>query len=250
VNILILEDAEIGARIPRADRRWQHVKKILKKRPGDRIAAGLACGAREAAEGRVGEAILRELDDSGMVLDFEAFPGGAGLPPPLAPLRVLLGFPRPIQASRILKDLSSLGVAEILLAGTELGEKSYLQSSFFKDREFGRSMIEGAEQAGNPRLPEVRTYWTLARCLADLGERAGPRLYLHPYGGAERLGAAERLEAPVTLAIGSERGWTEAETSMLEEAGFSARGLGARVLKSETATLAAVVLALAALRSM
>jgi 16S rRNA (uracil1498-N3)-methyltransferase len=250
VNILLLEDGEIGARLPRADRRWQHVKKILKKKPGDRMAAGLACGPRDAAEGRLGEAILRELGDEGLVLDFEAFPGAAGVPPPLAPLRVLLGFPRPIQAARILKDLASLGAAEILLAGTELGEKSYLQSAFFKEEEYGRSLIEGAEQAGNPRLPEVRTYWTLARCLADLGDEAGARLYLHPYGGAERLGAARRLDAPVTLAIGSERGWTGAETAMLEAAGFEPRSLGERVLKSETAALAAVALALAALERM
>jgi RsmE family RNA methyltransferase len=247
VNILLLEDGEIGARIPRSDRRWQHVKKILKKKPGDRIAAGLACGAAEPAEGRLGEAILRELDDEGLVLDYEAFAGGAGAPPALAPLRLVLGFPRPIQAARILKDLASLGVAEILLAGTELGEKSYLQSSFFKDRDFRRPLVEGAEQSGNPRLPEVRTYWTLARCLADLGGPVDSRLYLHPYGAADRLGAPGGIEAPVTLAIGSERGWTEAETSMLEAAGFRRRRLGERVLKSETATLAAVVLALASL---
>jgi len=40
LNILVLEAAEIGASIPRADRRWAHVKKVLKKGPGDRIEAG------------------------------------------------------------------------------------------------------------------------------------------------------------------------------------------------------------------
>jgi len=247
VNILILEEGEIGARLPRFDRRWQHVKKILKKKPGDRLSAGIACGAADSGEGRLGEAIVREMGDDGLVLDYEAFEGAAGMPPALAPLRLVLGFPRPIQAARILKDLASLGVAEILLAGTELGEKSYLQSSFFKEKDYLRSLVEGAEQAGNPRLPTVSTFWTLRRCLDALGNERGSKLYLHPYGAAERLGSPRPLEAPVTLAIGSERGWTEAETSMLEEAGFSSRSLGERVLKSETATLAAAVLVLASL---
>ena len=243
MNILILEKAEVGVRIPRADRRWAHVSKVLKKREGDRIAAGIA-------DGDLGEAVLRELDGAGMVLDFE----GGREPPPLAPLRLILGFPRPIQAARILKDLTSLGVGEIHLTGTELGEKSYAMSSIFKDHDFRGPLLEGAEQAGNPRLPVVSTHTSLARCLETLAPvdgaaATGSRIFLHPYGDAPRMGAAlEALSPPVTLAVGSERGWTDAEVARLREAGFAARTLGVRILKTETAAVAACVLALAGLR--
>ncbi len=256
MNIIILEEGEIGARLPRSDRRWAHVKKILRKGVGDRVAAGIACGSPEEGQGRLGEAIVRELDDAGIILDYEPFAGEAGAPPELAPVRVILGFPRPIQAARILKDLTSLGVAEILLTGTKLGEKSYLDSDLFKEKDFRRPLVEGAEQAGNPRLPSVSTHWSLRRCLEALGPADGSRIYLHPYGGAPRLGAADALGAarsldpPATLAIGSERGWTEAEISLLRASGFEGRGLGERILKSETAALSAVVLALAALGRM
>jgi 16S rRNA (uracil1498-N3)-methyltransferase len=246
LNILVLEEAEVGAPIPRADRRWAHVKKVLKKGPGDRIEAGIADGA-------LGEALIRSLNEDELVLDFEPFPGPAGLPPDLAPLRIVLGFPRPIQAARILKDLTSLGVSEIHLTRTELGEKSYAQSSIFKDRDFRGSLIEGAEQAGNPRLPRVWTHWTLKRCLEalDAGTGTSPalgsRIFLHPYGASERMGSMAGLSAPVILAIGSERGWTEPEIAAFLDSGFIARGLGGRILKTETAALAAVVLALAGL---
>jgi 16S rRNA (uracil1498-N3)-methyltransferase len=243
VNILILEEAEVGAPIPRADRRWEHVKKVLKKRPGDKIAAGIADGA-------LGDAVLVELSDSGMVLDFEE--GRAA--PPLAPLRIILGFPRPIQAARILKELTSLGVSEILLTGTELGEKSYAQSSIFRDRDFRGPLLEGAEQAGNPRLPKVSTHWSLKLCLETLAAAPSPgsRIFLHPYGDIARMGAlsaegATSLAPPLTLAIGSERGWTEAELLALRSKDFSPRKLGERILKTETAAIAATVLALAAL---
>ena len=251
MNIIVLEPEEIGSRIPRADRRYEHVKKILKKGPGDRMAAGIACDADSIAAGAIGEATVLELDDSGMILDFQAFEGSRGTPPALAPLRLVLGFPRPIQAARILKDLTSLGVEEIHLTGTELGEKSYSQSSIFKDGDFRRSLIEGAEQAGNPRLPRVFAHRTLRRCLEDLADREasprGLRIYLHPYGDLERMGALGRIEAPVTLAVGSERGWTDAEISALGAAAFVPRRLGERILKTETAALTASVLVLAGL---
>lgn len=247
MNILILEPGEIGSRIPRSDRRYEHVKKVLKKAPGDRLAAGIADGA-------LGEAIVRELGDSGMVLDFEAFEGPLGVPPALAPISLVLGFPRPIQAARILKDLTSLGVAELHLTGTELGEKSYAMSSIFKDKDFRGPLKEGAEQAGNPRLPAVFTHRSLRRCLDELAagdsSSRGTRLFLHPYGDYGRMGSAQGLEPPVTLAIGSERGWTETEISALRAAGFAPRRLGERILKTETAALAATVLALAALGSL
>ncbi|MCK7479781.1 MAG: hypothetical protein M0C28_22700 [Candidatus Moduliflexus flocculans] len=54
---------------------------------------------------------------------------GTGRPLPLRPVTLVLGFPRPIQVARILKDLCSLGVRRILMAATDLGEKSYAESS-------------------------------------------------------------------------------------------------------------------------
>jgi RsmE family RNA methyltransferase len=252
VNILLLEEGESGSLIPRGDRRWEHVKKVLKKAPGESLAAGMV-------DGPLGEAIVRELGDSGLVLDFEAFDGPAGLAPALAPVRLVLGFPRPIQAARILKELTSLGLAEIHLTGTELGEKSYAMSAIFKDQAFRRPLIEGAEQAGNPRLPKVFRHWSLRLCLEALasressGEALGDRIFLHPYGDSEPMGAylarssSPGLRPPVTLAVGSERGWTETELAALRSEGFSGKSLGSRILKTETAALAASVLALAAL---
>ena len=98
--MLLLEPGESGLRLPRSDRRWEHIKKVLRKGPGDRVCAGIV-------DGPLGSALVRELDDSGFVLDFEA----ESEAPPVAPIVLILGFPRPIQAARILRDLASLGVS-------------------------------------------------------------------------------------------------------------------------------------------
>jgi len=239
VNILILETDEVGARLPRTDRRWEHLRKVLRKAPGDRVAAGVA-------DGPIGSATIHELDDEHLVLGFEPECEA----PCLLPLRVVMGFPRPIQAARAIRELASLGVAEIFLTGTELGEKSYVQSDIFRNREFRRPLIEGAEQAGNPRLARVTSYWSLKRCLEALDAASpraagGSRIALHPYGNSPYLGAMPGIDPPLTLAISSERGWTEAELSALRAAGFAAAKLGDRILKTETAAVAACSIALA-----
>ncbi len=235
--------------IPRSDRRYLHILSILGKHAGDILRAG-------SPDGTCGYATITGIEAAGIHLaytpEIEA--------PPLHPVRILLGFPRPIQAARIFKDLASLGVAEIMLTGSDLGEKSYIRSSFFVQEAYRDALGEGAEQAGSPRLPVVTRDWTLDRCLLRLGDRdrpgsgegtAGPqdmrRLVLHPGSCAPLLGVACRGSTAVTLAIGSERGWSEREVGALESSGFRRATLGDRILKTETATLAATILALSAL---
>ncbi len=259
MNLLLLEAGEAGRLIPPSDRRHEHLRRILKKGVGDTVAAGLVTDSVFGpAPASLGMALIRKLDREGLVLDFEAEDGPAGEPLPLAPLRLLLGFPRPIQATRILKDLTSLGLGDIVLTGTELGEKSYLESGFFKDGDYHRPLLEGAEQAANPRLPRVGFHWTLARSLAALDAMGDTvwegslRVALHPGEGRPDLGAflAGRAAPSITLAVGSERGWTPGELAALETSGFAVCGLGLRILKTETACLAASALALSALGRM
>jgi 16S rRNA (uracil1498-N3)-methyltransferase len=237
--MIILEPSENGVLLPRNDRRWEHVKKVLKKKKGDRLSAGII-------DGSVGTVLVRGLNDTGIIFDFE----GGREPEPLSPLCLILGFPRPIQAGRILRDLTSLGVAEIHLVLTELGEKSYAESDFFRKREFRTHLIEGAEQAGNPLLPQVNTHWSLVRCLDTLNASWGQcsRIFFHPYGEPPSLFDLPNLIPPLLLAVGSERGWSETELALLEARGFRKAGLGKRILKTETAALAAAVLALARLK--
>lgn len=248
MNMLVLESRDEVHVLPRADRRYAHIKRILKKGPGDELLAGCIDGA-------VGTARIEADDGSALRLRFKPEREA----PPLLPLVALLGFPRPIQAGRIVKDLTSLGLARIALSGSELGEKSYFQSDFFKNEEYRAALVEGAEQAANPRLPEVETFWTLKRALDGLGERyrTGARICLDPYRAELGLGAliAEGAgrdggfdaASPLIIAVGSERGWTDAELELFAERGYAFARLGGRILKSETAAVAAAAIALAGL---
>lgn len=248
MNMLILEAAELGKRIDTSDRRVRHISRVLKKSQGDTLCAGIAdCGS--------GLATIESDGPDGMVFSFvqnaHDNDAQAANTLALATLTVLLGFPRPIQANRILKDLCSLGVGTILLCGSELGEKSYMDSDFFRKKEFRSALIEGAEQAANPFLPTVETHWSLMRAVESLGSTDHPRWALDPYRCTQSFGSLGARIAPQgshpVLAIGSERGWTVRELDQMEAHGFSFASMGTRILKSETACIAAVSLALAAL---
>jgi len=102
--------------------------------------------------------------------------------------------------------------------------------------------IEAAEQCERLSVPELRAPERLDQLLAVWpGER---RLVVCDESGAgEPIGdAAARLPAgPVALLVGPEGGFDETELDAIGKLSFVTRvGLGPRVLRAETATLAAV----------
>jgi RsmE family RNA methyltransferase len=160
-----------------------------------------------------------------------------------------VGFPRPIQLKRLLRDLSSLGFAGIDLMGTELGEKSYRETKLISGGGARAALIEGAVQARDTVLPELRVYPDLAAWLEERpwvqDSRLSPLLiaadHLRPEGSMAHLSPLRRA---MVLAVGSERGWSDRERDMLEGAGFLRLSLGKRVLRTETACVAAAILAM------
>jgi RsmE family RNA methyltransferase len=264
MNLCILDSSDRLQSLSLEDRRARHILEVLKKEKGDRFRAG-------SPGGLVGWASLESITDAQLVLRFVA----EGPAPPLRPVHVLLGTVRPIQAARIVKELTILGVGSITFFPTELGEKSYTQSNFYRQKEYYAHARDGAEQAGNPRIPHISLVWSLKKALdqvritgapndsqvqtpeepADDTMPAGPpregqratRIVCHPDASATPLSRMPLSMTPVVLAIGTERGWTEAELGQFLESGFALCSLGDRILKTETAAAVAVSVVLAGL---
>ncbi len=97
--------------------------------------------------------------------------------------------------------------------------------------------VAAAEQCGRRRLCEVGELRRLPQWLA--GEADGERWILSPEDG-EALSALPRPQGPVSLLIGPEGGWSEAELAAARAAGCRPVRLGPRVLRTETAGLAAL----------
>ena len=240
MNICLFTNDEIKNPLSLRDDRAQHIIKVLHKKAGENFTAGIVGGAS-------GTAVIREINDQGITFDFTA--GGDGKP--LTKLEMIIGFPRPIQLKRLLRDIAALGVGRVHLTGTDLGEKSYMHSNLVERGSAYQMLLDGTVQAGSTHVPELCLYKTLDECLeavtageAGTAASAGVLLALDNINPSARLADAVKqgsggAGSRVIAAIGSERGWTDRERKLLEEQGFVRCGMGERIMRTETAATVA-----------
>jgi 16S rRNA (uracil1498-N3)-methyltransferase len=261
MNIVLFEGETFFSR---NDERAKHIQKVLRKKAGDSFFAGIINGAE-------GTAVITRMDDAGLFFDFSPEQSAK----PLFPVTLLVGFPRPIQLKRLLRDAASLGVEAVWLTGTELGEKSYRESTLVSRGAALSGLLEGCMQAGGSMVPELRMFdsadeaiaalqardahadftavhagspaaqagSTSCRIILDVTEDAVPLLDL-----ASLAAAASDSLMHITLAVGSERGWTANERVRFRDAAFTPASMGHRILRTETACTAAIALVLAKTR--
>jgi len=237
VNIILLEEHELGRSLSRRDERTIHLVKVLHKKAGDIFEAGILGGMK--GMGRI-EKI--NFDGSIFVTVNVNEP-----PPPRLPMRVAVGFVRPIQIKRLLRDLSNIGVSNIDLVGTELGEKSYRDTKLLGDGGAHAALVEGAVQARDTCIPALTVYDSLDRWLRQTpwknnNDRRTPLLAamdnVRSEGSIFNIGTTYSA----VLAVGPERGWSDKERELFVEAGFLRLSMGNRALRTETACSAAAAL--------
>ena len=204
---------------------------MLRRREGDPFDAGLINGPR-------GKGRLEKIAAATLTFSF-----AWGEPPPsLDPITLLIGLPRPQTARKILQEATALGVGTLHFFTAEKAEPSYARSTLWTSGEWRRHLLAGAEQAFCTRLPGLTHGLTLATAL-EKTPPAATRLALDNYEAPAPLGQSQpSAVAPVVLALGSERGWSAAERDFLRAKNFSLVHLGSRVLRTETAVVAAVAL--------
>lgn len=243
MNICLFSNDEISKPLALRDERAQHIIKVLHKKAGDTFTAGIIGGSS-------GTALISAIDDNGISFEFTA--GGNGKP--LSPLNMIIGFPRPIQLKRLLRDIAALGVERVYLTGTDLGEKSYMQSTLVEKGAAYKMLLDGTVQAGSTHVPELFLFKTLDECLKSIEEETGDsgsvgRFALDNVNPSMRLSDAlsEKKCEKVFAAIGSERGWTERERRLLESKDYVRCGMGERIMRTETAATVAGAIILSGL---
>src|SRR5690606_1346222 len=94
------------------------------------------------------------------------------------------------------------------------------------------------EQSGRSVVPEVAPPLSLADWLSDIGQFS-LRLTMSPIA-AQTLHDLAAPAGDICLLVGCEGGLTEGEIEMAFNTGFSPIRMGARILRTETAPLAAL----------
>lgn len=159
-----------------------------------------------------------------------------------APLQVTLaqGIARGEKMDWILQKATELGVARIVPLVTERTEVKLDEDRAERRRAHWMSVIAGAcEQCGRNRLPALEPPQRLDRWLGSLGAAPALRLALLPEGDAS-LRQLPQMENGATLAVGPEGGFSEHDIALLGQGGFRGLRLGPRILRTETAGVAAL----------
>jgi 16S rRNA (uracil1498-N3)-methyltransferase len=155
-------------------------------------------------------------------------------------LHLAQGISRAERMDFVVQKATELGVKRITPLLTEHGVVKLAAERAEKRRQHWRQVATSAcEQSGRVRLPLVDAPVRLDTWLADKTQQADADILLKP-GAAEGLASIDVPATKVCLLIGPEGGFSEAEYAMAELAGFRAVSFGPRVLRTETAAVAAL----------
>lgn len=237
MNRILFEPGEIdeAGRVSVRDGRASHIRKVLRAATGARLRAGVL-------DGLSGSAIVERIDGDAVALrcEWDPRPPGNG-----AFLELILALPRPKVLKRLWAPLASFGLDRLTLLNAARVERNYFDTHWIEPAHYRPLLIEGLQQAGLTRMPEVRVARRFRPFVEDLcgAPDAGEiRLMGHPSAAARLPAGPWPREARVRLAIGPEGGWTPFEVDLLSAQGFRAVSFGSQILRSDVACIAALAL--------
>ena len=212
-----------------------HLAKVLRARSGDEIVLFNGdgreyAGAIESVRGsRISAAI-----GSARSVDRESF----------FPITLVQCVPRGDRMDFIVQKATELGVARIVpvLSKRSVVRLDETQASS-KQTHWQAVAVSACEQCGRNRLPRIEPPRPLLSYLGELGAAADPaqilRLILEPDQPQQPANGARAAGAEI--AIGPEGGFAPEELEAFALCSFIPVGLGPRILRTETAAIAALV---------
>lgn len=230
-RICVFEELNVGAEIKLPAQAGEHLARVLRLERGHPIVLFNGNGREfqaeisELAKRSVSARILAEQDATNRE----------------SPLQLTLaqGVARGEKMDLILQKATELGVTRIVPLITGRTEVKLDAERTARRLAHWQAVIAGAcEQCGRVILPTLQAPMRLASWAAELDSTAGLRLALDPQGDVtpRSLPAFERA----TLVVGPEGGLSDQDLSMLDQADFLGLRLGPRILRTETAGLAAI----------
>ena len=218
----------------------RHVQ-VLRLQPGDTITLfnGETGGEFEATVARMGRSEVEVTVGLHNLIDREA----------ACAVHLAVGMPANERMDWLVEKATELGVASIQPLVTERTVLRLSAERAEKKQAHWQSIaIAASEQCGRNRVPlvhAVKTFAQWARAGQEPQDSSRYLLSLRTGGQPLRLlaGSTNRLvAAPITFLSGPEGGLTDSEEDAALAKGYVAVSLGTRVLRAETAALAALTL--------
>ena len=211
-----------------------HLARVLRAEPGeiyDLVAGGFLhrASVTAVAHDRVSFTLHEELEAN-----------------PTLPLHLLLAIFKFDHLEWAIEKATELGVARITPVLARRTEKHLAQAALKRAERWRRIALEAAKQSRRTSVPEIADPTPLKTALA--AELAPDRILLseleqaNPLQLAIQQAAASEQPPSLALAIGPEGGWTPEELQLFIDHAWQPVTLGPRILRAETAAIAAVAI--------
>ncbi len=194
-----------------------------------RLAVGDAVRVTDG-EGRARNATIASVDRRRGVLAAGA-PAAANEPP--YRLHLLVAPPRPERASWLVEKATELGAWSVRFLASERAPRRYGDGTLERLLRVAGAAVEQCHRARRPAVSGIHPWEDLETLL----EEAAERFYLDP-AAVDRENPRDAQADSGAVIIGPEGGWSPAERIRLEQLAVPV-GLGPRILRVETAALAA-----------
>jgi len=226
---LYLERDLSGVAVSLDDREAHYLGNVLRLRRGDRLVTFNGRGQERHAS-------VRALTRRNAELALEGELGA--LPEPALAITLVQALPKAEAMDLIVQKCTELGVRSIVPVYSDFSVvKLDAERSARRLQHWRRIARSACEQCGRHTPPEITAPEALAAFLGGRRE-AGARLVLEP---RSELRLTDVLPAPaaVTLLVGPEGGFSPGDLERITAADFTPATLGPRVLRAETAAIAA-----------
>jgi 16S rRNA (uracil1498-N3)-methyltransferase len=220
-----------GEALTLPDASAHYAARVLRLRPGDAVVLFDGGGGEYAATvDSVGRRAVRLQIGEHLVLERES----------PTRLSLALGISRGERMDYAVQKAVELGVQHIVPLVTERCAVR-LDERRAENRcgHWRKVMISACEQCGRNRIPEIDPVTEYGSWLTR--GREGLGLVFGPEADTPLARLAPKPDTPITALIGPEGGLSDHELERARRAGFTAVRLGPRVLRTETAAVAALV---------
>ncbi len=207
-----------------------HISRVLRLRPGASLRVFDGQGTEH-------EAILHEINRTRVTIEI----GSQVACTPESPHAITLaqGIPRGDRMDFTLQKAVELGISAIQPMWMQRSRKKLDDTRMQKRMQHWQGVLVSAcEQSGRGTLPELLAPSDYRSWLGS-GQTEGLHIMLHP-DGEYTLPELERPPGRIVLLVGPEGGISSEETALASQTGFFSVKLGPRILRTETAAMAAL----------